>query len=157
MEDFLYGVKSLFSNYLLISAVTGWIAAQIFKVFTGMFKERSFNILTLLFSNGGMPSSHSAAVCALVTAAVIKCGLASAEVAISGVLAMIVINDAMGVRYETGKQAKIINKITKELFSGKAESINTGLKELVGHTPFQVFVGALLGITVGILMSFVML
>lgn len=140
-----------------MSAVAGWLSAQVIKVFTGMFKEKKFNVITLLFSNGGMPSSHSACVCALVTAAVIKCGLASPEVAISGVLAIIVMNDASGVRYETGKQAKIINKIAKELFSGNPESVNTGLKELVGHTPFQVLVGALLGILVGILMSFVLL
>ncbi len=157
MEDFFDAIKALFRNYLLISAVTGWLSAQIIKVFTGMFKERSFNIITLLFSNGGMPSSHSASVCALVTAAAIKCGFASPELAISGVLAMIVMNDALGVRYETGEQAKIINKITKELFSGKPEEINTGLKELVGHTPFQVLVGALLGVLVGILLSLVML
>jgi acid phosphatase family membrane protein YuiD len=64
--------------------------------------------------------------------------------------------DASGVRYETGKQAKILNRITKELFSGKAEEINTGLKELVGHTPFQVFMGFILGIAVAAAMFFIM-
>ena len=64
--------------------------------------------------------------------------------------------DASGVRYETGEQAKILNKITKELFSGKGSEINTGLKELVGHTPFQVLIGAILGIAVAIGLSFLM-
>ena len=64
--------------------------------------------------------------------------------------------DASGVRYETGKQATILNRITKELFSGKAEDINTGLKELVGHTTFQVFMGFLLGVVVAAAMFFIM-
>ena len=92
-----------------------------------------------------------------MAASVIGFGFDSFEVAISGLFAMIVMIDALGVRYETGEQAKIINKITTELFSGRPGEINTGLKELVGHTPFQVLIGALWGITVGILMSFVML
>ncbi|MBO5415409.1 MAG: divergent PAP2 family protein [Clostridia bacterium] len=149
-------VKSLFGNYFIIAPAVAWITAQIIKVFTGMFKERKFNLLTLLFSNGGMPSSHSSAVCALATASVIRFGVASFECALCGLLAIIVMMDASGVRYETGEQAKIINRITKELFSGKTEEINTGLKELVGHTHFQVFMGALLGVAVAILLSFVM-
>ena len=149
-------VKSLFGNYFIIAPAVAWITAQLCKVFTGMFKERKFNLLTLLFSNGGMPSSHSSAVCALATASVIRFGVASFECALCGMLAIIVMMDASGVRYETGEQAKIINRITKELFSGKTEEINTGLKELVGHTHFQVFMGALLGVAVAILLSFVM-
>ncbi len=150
-------IRDIFGNYMLIAPATAWFSAQIIKAFTGMFKNKKFSITALLFSNGGMPSSHSAAVCALVAASVIGFGFDSFEVAISGLFAMIVMIDALGVRYETGEQAKIINKITKELFSGRPEEINTGLKELVGHTPFQVLIGALWGITVGILMSFVML
>lgn len=149
-------IKNLFGNYFIIAPATAWLTAQIIKVFTGMFKKRKFNLITLLFSNGGMPSSHSAAVCALAAGSVIRFGVASFECAICGIFAVIVMMDASGVRYETGEQAKIINKITKELFSGKTEDINTGLKELVGHTPFQVLMGALLGIAVGILLSFVM-
>ena len=149
-------VKDLFTNYLIISSASAWILAQIIKVFTGMFKNRRFSLGVLLFANGGMPSSHSACVTALATSSVILYGFGSYQCAISSVFAIIVMIDASGVRYETGEQAKIINKITKELFSGKSEDINTGLKELVGHTPFQVLVGALLGIAVGIALSFVM-
>jgi acid phosphatase family membrane protein YuiD len=64
--------------------------------------------------------------------------------------------DASGVRYETGKQAQLLNKITRELFQGNAEEFNLGLKELVGHTPFQVMMGAMLGIVVAIAMGFAM-
>ena len=150
-------VRDIFTNYMIISAASAWILAQIIKVFTGMFRDIKFNLRTLLFSNGGMPSSHSAAVTALATSSTILYGLNSFQCAVTSVLAIIVMMDASGVRYETGEQAKILNKITKELFSGRSAEINTGLKELVGHTPFQVFVGALLGITVGIGLSFLMI
>ena len=149
--------REIFTNYMIVSAASAWIIAQIIKVFTGMFREVSFSIRTLLFSNGGMPSSHSAAVTALATSSTILYGFNSFQCAFTSVFAIIVMMDASGVRYETGKQAKILNKITKELFSGKSAEINTGLKELVGHTPFQVFMGAILGIAVGIGFSFFMI
>ncbi len=142
-------IKEFFENYILISAALGWFTAQFLKIFTGLFNTKKIN-LKLIFSNGGMPSSHSSTVLALCTACAVQCGVGSPYFAISGVVAMIVMNDAFGVRYETGEQAKIINRITRELFSGKSEEFNTGLKELVGHTPFQVLMGGLLGIAVAI-------
>lgn len=150
-------IRDIFGNYLIIAPAVAWITAQIIKIFTGLFENRKFSLRTLFFANGGMPSSHSAAVCALATGCAVVFGFASFEVAMSGIFAMIVMIDASGVRYETGEQAKVINKIAKEIFSGRPEEINTGLKELVGHTPFQVLVGAALGVVVGILMSLVML
>ena len=156
MEDTLKFFSDFFSNYILISAIGAWLLAQIFKVFTGMFKARKFSIGVLLFSNGGMPSSHSAAVSALAASTIIVYGVASFECAISTLFAIIVMNDALGVRYETGKQAKVLNKITKELFSGNPAEINTGLKELVGHTPFQVVVGAALGIAFAVVLGLIM-
>jgi acid phosphatase family membrane protein YuiD len=87
-------VKDFFSNYMLMSAIAGWLGAQIIKVFTGMFKERSFNIATLLFSTGGMPSSHSAVVCALSTASVILLGWDAPVTAVCLALAVIVMIDA---------------------------------------------------------------
>ena len=148
-------VKAFFGNYLLMSAIVSWFGAQICKVFTGMFKERKFDIITLFFSTGGMPSSHSAVVCGLATASIISFGWGSAFTAITLVLALVVMVDASGVRYETGKQAEIINKMIKELFSHdkKPEEFNTNLKELVGHTPFQVFVGAIFGIICAVLLA----
>jgi acid phosphatase family membrane protein YuiD len=157
MEAVLKYVRDIFTNYMIISAASAWLIAQIIKVFTGMFKDKKFSITTLLFSNGGMPSSHSAAVTALATASTVLYGFDSFECAVSSVFAVIVMIDASGVRFETGEQAKILNKITSELFSGSSAEINTGLKELVGHTPFQVFVGAMLGIAVGIGFSFFMI
>ncbi len=142
-------IKDFFGNYVLMSAVLGWCIAQFLKIFTGLFNNRKFNILDM-FANGGMPSSHSATVTALCTACAVQGGFGSPYFAISAVLAIIVMNDALGVRYETGEQAKIINRIAKELFSGNGEEFNTGLKELVGHTPFQVLMGALLGIAIAL-------
>lgn len=152
MKDF---IRDLFLNYVLISAALGWFSAQLLKLVGGVITTKKFNI-GLLFSNGGMPSSHSATVLALATACIIQEGVGSPYFAIAAVLAMIVMNDAFGVRYETGKQATIINRITRELFSGNTDEFNTGLKELVGHTPFQVLMGALLGIFVAIVYALIL-
>lgn len=154
MEAVIDSINDFFGNYLLISAMCAWFSAQIIKIFTGVFKNRKINLQILLFSTGGMPSSHSASVTALATSSALKYGFSSPYFAISAILAIIVMIDASGVRYETGKQATIINKIVDELFSGKKEDINLGLKELVGHTPFQVFVGAVLGVAIAVLLYF---
>ena len=147
-------IKAFFGNYLLISAVFGWMIAQFMKIFTGAFSGQGFHIKHM-FANGGMPSSHSSTVLALTTASAVQYGAGSAVFAISAILSIIVMNDAFGVRYETGEQAKILNRITKELFSGKSEDINTGLKELVGHTPFQVLVGAIVGIITALIYGWI--
>ena len=157
LEDDLKIFNDIFGNYMLVSAGLGWLGAQIIKIFTGMFKERKFSLSYLLFSTGGMPSSHSAVVCALTTASILQNGWVSELTAVCIILSLVVMIDASGVRYETGKQAQILNKITKEIFSGDPELANSGLKELVGHTPFQVFIGALYGVLIAILMSFLML
>ena len=81
--------------------------------------------------------------------------LSSNTLCLTSTLSIIVMIDASGVRYETGKQAVFLNKIAKEIFSGKPELVNVGFKELVGHTPLQVFMGAVLGVLVAIGMYFV--
>ncbi len=149
-------VKDFFGNYVLMSAVVGWFMAQLIKVIIAIFDKDNRSLAKIMFSTGGMPSSHSSAVCALCIACALGEGLSSAAFAITLVMAGVVMIDASGVRLETGKQAKLLNKITRELFSGKPEEINSGLKELVGHTPFQVLVGAMLGIAVAVGMAFVM-
>ena len=156
MDAVLNGFKNFFSNYLLVSAMLGWFIAQIIKIFTGLYQDKKRSLRSILFSTGGMPSSHSATVLALTTAAALQEGLGSPIFAVCAILSMVVMIDASGVRYETGKQAVLLNKITKEIFSGKPELMNSGLKELVGHTPFQVTMGALLGFGIGLGMFFVM-
>lgn len=151
--DFFVG---FFTNYLIASALAGWFCAQFAKVMVSIFSKDNVKFSTLFFSNGGMPSSHTATVVSLCVACLIQEGVSSPLFAISLILTAVVIIDALGVRYETGKQAQVINKIVKELFSGKMDEINLGLKELVGHTPFQVFVGGLLGVGVAVVMNLIL-
>ncbi len=157
MEIFWTQIKEFLSNYMLMSAIVAWLVAQIIKIFTGLYQHNNhINLRTLLFSTGGMPSSHSSSVVALTVAAVIRYGLGSPYFAISAILSVIVMIDASGVRYETGKQAVFLNKIAKEIFSKDPQTVETGFKELVGHTPLQVFMGAILGVAVAVIMGFLM-
>lgn len=149
-------VRDLISNYVLASAFFAWLIAQLIKVVTALFEKPRKNLARILFSTGGMPSSHSSSVVALAIACGIYSGLDSPIFAIAFVLSGVVMIDASGVRYETGKQATIIKQITRKIFSDDAEEINSGLKELVGHTPFQVLMGAVLGIVVAVATAFAM-
>ena len=140
----------LLGNQLLVSAVLGWVVAQGLKTLIDFALNKSFNKERLVGS-GGMPSSHSATVCGLTTAAVIKYGVGSFEFAISFVLSMIVMYDAIGVRRETGKQAKLLNSILMENpLKLSAEVLQERLKEYVGHTLLRVVAGALLGVFLAI-------
>jgi acid phosphatase family membrane protein YuiD len=145
----------MFRNYWFVSGGAGWLIAQLLKVLTGMFKERKFSLGTLLFSTGGMPSSHTACVVALTTSSIVACGFASFEFAISFFFAMVVMIDAMGVRRETGEQAKLLNRMVENLFEQNTELVNEDwrkFKELVGHTPIQVLAGAGVGLCVPLLL-----
>ena len=149
-------LKDLVMNFPLVCAGTAWIAAQIFKIFTGVFRLQKFSVNAMLFGTGGMPSSHTAAVCALCTACGLSSGVGTPWFAVSFLLCIIVMRDATGVRYEAGKQAKALNSIIKSLAESKNQSeIDYNLKELVGHTPLQVFFGAVLGIGLPFLMGLI--
>lgn len=145
-------IKDLFTNYMLMSVVAAWFVAQLLKGVTGIFKLKIFTVVEFLFGTGGMPSSHTAAVVALTTSAIIAFGFKSAVFAVSALLAMIVIRDAMGIRHEVGNHAKALNKMIQK--SLDAETTHETLKELVGHTPLQVLMGAVVGVVVAIIMSF---
>lgn len=149
-------IRDLFQNFWLISAVSAWFVAQLLKTLTGMFRDRDFSLITLLFSTGGMPSSHTASVVALSTSAGLTYGLNSFAFAASFMFSMVVMIDATGVRRETGEQAKILNRMMKNLFDSKkigdSEEWNRNLKELVGHTPVQVLAGATVGIIIPVLL-----
>ena len=151
-----YTFRAFITNFPAMCTLAAWFFAQFLKVIVTLFKEKTFKPRLLLFSLGGMPSSHSASVCSLCTACAIEYGFGSASFAISGLLAMVVMTDAMGVRWETGEQSKIINKLVSEIFTGTSEEAETALKELVGHTPIQVFVGAFVGILVPFAMMLIM-
>lgn len=106
-----------------------------------------------------MPSSHSSTVCALATTAGFECGLSSPIFGLAVVFAIVVMTDASGVRRETGRQAVIINELVagfKEMAAEhfRPEFAQERLKELIGHSPIQVQVGALLGIILAVAMHF---
>lgn len=136
----------LFSNKIFWSAVIGWLAAQIIKTLLHMILTRSFQAERLVGS-GGMPSSHSATVCALSASSGLLYGFGSFEFAVTAILAIIVMYDAIGVRRETGRQSKVLNEMI-DLFSHMGEDVSAQekLKEFIGHTPLQVLAGAILGI-----------
>lgn len=143
-------IIEIFNNKLLVASFLGWLIAQILKTIIYVVVNKNFNPERLV-GDGGMPSSHSATVMALTSSAAIIHGFSSFEFAISGVLALIVMHDAMGVRRETGKQAVVINNMMDwfKQFDGTITA-EQRLKEFVGHSPTQVFFGAILGIVVGL-------
>ncbi len=142
MKEF---INSLLSNYMLMAAVTGWLAAQLIKTILYAYLNHDFR-LERMIGSGGMPSSHSSTVVALTTACAFTRGVASPLFAICTIFAIVVMHDAAGVRLETGKQAVILNKILLENpFDWKGEEFEKKLKEYVGHTPLQVLMGAILG------------
>ncbi len=143
MTEFL----DLFSNYILLSALAAWLLAQILKVIFYSIKNHTIN-LERLIGAGGMPSSHT------LTVAVGRLeGLGSPMFAIAFILACVVMYDATGVRRAAGEQAKVLNKL---MFAHSEEDepmdAEKALKEFLGHTPLEVFGGAILGIAVALLL-----
>lgn len=135
----------LSGNRILISSALAWTLAQIIKTLLNFLSTKEFNP-ERLFGSGGMPSSHSATVCALVTAVAIEHGVGDYEFAMAAVFAIVVMYDAMNVRREAGRHAKWINLIQTTLQPDIP--IDRKFKEYLGHTPLQVLMGALLGIFV---------
>lgn len=143
-------LNELFTNRVLLAGIAGWAAAQILKAIIYAVLNKEF-LIERLFGDGGMPSGHSATVSAMAMMSLLHYGAGSFEFAISTMVAIIVMHDAMGVRLETGKQAKIINEMIdllekKDYVMAFSEE---KLKEFVGHTPLQVVAGCVLGMIVG--------
>lgn len=143
--------NSLLDNRILVAAFVAWAVAQVSKTILDLFTQRKL-ILSRLVSSGGMPSSHSALVTGLATATGRVSGVSSAAFAIAVVLASIVMYDAAGVRRAVSIQARILNQMIDEAFQGSPMA-EKRLRELIGHTPIQVLVGAILGIGIGLLMT----
>ncbi|MGN0385458.1 MAG: divergent PAP2 family protein [Lachnospiraceae bacterium] len=138
-------------NSVLICAVCGWAVAQILKTLIHLLFTRKF-VAERLVGSGGMPSSHSATVTSLATATCYIYGANSFEFAIALIFAIVVMYDAMGVRRETGIQAKVLNEILDAFANmGSDMSPQDKLKEFVGHTPLQVLAGAILGILIAVI------
>ena len=158
--NFLQGIVE---NNFLIVAFFSWFIAQSMKVIHTLIRDRTFN-LSRFVGSGGMPSSHSSFVMGLSTSIGLQHGWDSAIFAVSIVFSLVVMYDAAGVRRAVGKQAIIVNKMIDDLQSQRKTRKEKGakrdhppitekrLKELIGHTPVEVFAGAILGIIVANIM-----
>lgn len=133
-------------NKVLVVSLISWSIAQISKVVILLITTKKFDFGRLVGS-GGMPSSHSAFVTALSTGVGIVYGWDSPVFAISIAYAMVVMYDAAGVRRSAGKQAEILNIMIREVIEHKGLK-EERLKELIGHTPIEVIVGAALGVII---------
>lgn len=144
-------IQEIFSNRILIIGVLAWFSAQFLKIVFTAIIEKKWDFSRLFFGLGGMPSSHSSVVTSMATAVGIARGFYSVEFAMCTILAFIVMTDAAGVRRAAGRQAAVLNKIVQDMISvGKAPT-SEKLKELLGHTPFEVIIGALLGVLIALL------
>ena len=143
-------------NLILALSVMAWAIAQILKVVVVLVRKHRLDFRNIL-SSGGMPSSHSAFVCACAAATGNLYGWSSALFAVAAVVAIVVMYDASHVRKAAGEQAKILNYMMEHWTEMKPELFGKELKELLGHTPIQVFAGAVLGVAVGFLGSWLFL
>ena len=135
-------------KYLIVPFAT-WFFIQLFKLIYDLVTTKKFNFKRILGA-GGMPSSHSAVVVALSTMIGKAYGVNSAIFGLSIIFAFVVMYDAAGVRRAAGKQAKLLNKIVQTPGLSNVE-VTERLQEVLGHTPTQVFVGAFIGIIVGLI------
>ncbi|MGB7604295.1 MAG: divergent PAP2 family protein [Lutisporaceae bacterium] len=143
-------IEQIFNNKVLITCVTAWFIAQALKMILTFYKTRKID-LTRFVGAGGMPSSHTSFVMSLATSFGKIYGWSSPLFAMSVCFAIIVMYDAAGVRRAAGYQAKVLNMIIDDLAHHKPLG-NERLKELLGHTPKEVFAGAILGIVITQLM-----
>ena len=135
-------------NAILISAILAWVLAQFSKLLIVLLRERELQ-LGYMTSAGGMPSSHSAIVVALATRIGMEEGVGSPAFAIAFVFAGVVLYDAAGIRRAVSVQARIINRMLEEVRDYQRFN-EKRLLELLGHTPFEVFVGSLLVLLVAL-------
>ncbi len=144
------GILSFIQEYkYIIIPFLVWFGIQLFKLLYDLITTKKFNFKRILQA-GGMPSSHSAVVVSLSTMIAKDVGLNSPIFGVSLIFAFIVMYDAAGVRRAAGKQAKLLNKIV-ETPGLTGVQVSERLVEVLGHTPFQVLVGAFIGIVVGLL------
>ena len=142
-------ISSFLSNKVFWVTFLAWTIAQTLKVLIGVIKEKRFNFRWFV-GTGGMPSSHAAVVSSLAASVGMQYGLDSTIFTIAMVFAFIVIFDAQGFRRSAGKQAGILNKMLDDIY-WKKRMDDERLKELLGHTPIEVFIGIVLGILTSLL------
>ncbi len=154
MNNMMEFLELITVNRILNAVFLGWFSAQLLKTIFNYALTKKWESERLIGS-GGMPSSHSSVVCALSVATLRVCGFESVEFAIAVALASVVMYDAMNVRRAAGEQAKILNQLVEEWIDKINENLHLGtnkkLKELLGHTPYEVLGGALVGTIIGLL------
>ena len=143
-------VNFLTGNLILNLSILAWALAQVLKFVITLVTKHKLDWRHIL-SSGGMPSSHSAFVCACAAAMGYMYGWADPAFTVAAVVAIVVMYDASNVRRAAGEQAKILNYIMDHWTEMKPALFGKELKEFLGHTPFQVLMGGLLGIVVGLL------
>lgn len=145
MNDFLTFVQS---KYIYVPFLL-WFGIQLFKLLYDLVTTKKFNFKRIMGA-GGMPSSHSAVVAGLATLIGKYEGVGSPIFAVSFIMAFVVMYDACGVRRAAGKQAALLNKLV-ETPGLTGVQVSEKLVEVLGHTPIQVFVGALIGVIAGLI------
>lgn len=139
----------LLTNRFLWGAILSSLIAQLIKVVATLVKTGKFDFSRLV-GTGGMPSAHSASVMTLTTMVGLSQGFGSPLFGVVAFFSLITMYDAAGVRKAAGEQARVLNVMVEELMKGHPIS-DVELKELLGHTPKEVLVGALMGIALGVL------
>ena len=145
-------LTDLLHNPYLVTGLSSWFIAQVLKTFLHAIVNKKMD-WKRLFGDGGMPSGHSATVSSLAAICALLHGTGSFQFAATCILAVIVCHDAMGVRLETGKQAIVLNELIKSFETlTKKDLPEVMLKEFVGHTPSQVYMGIFIGIANAVFM-----
>ncbi len=136
----------IITNQALMVPVSAWTIAQLTKMSIALMQGKGLDFRYMV-SSGGMPSAHSAVVTALATTVGMTQGIGSALFGATVILAMIVMYDAAGVRQSVSQQSVVLNRIVRELrLRHSITSLEADMRELIGHTPFQVIVGAVSGL-----------
>lgn len=139
----------VFKNKIFMTTLAAWIIAQTIKVTLGVVRQKKFDFRWFV-GTGGMPSSHTAGASCLATAIGLNHGFDSAYFALAASFALVVMFDAQGVRRASGRQARVLNKITEDIY-WQGRIGEDRLRELIGHTPVEVIAGLVLGIAIAFL------
>ncbi|MDR1736035.1 MAG: divergent PAP2 family protein [Oscillospiraceae bacterium] len=144
--------NAITGNHIINVSVAAFFIAQGLKMLVYVIQYRKFE-WSRVFGSGGMPSSHAATVCALTVTVGRDSGMSTPQFAVAFVLAIIVMYDASNVRRSAGQHAQVLNYIMDNWHEKSSPKIfDKDLKELLGHTPFQVLCGAILGVALGFLL-----
>ncbi|MBP5283540.1 MAG: divergent PAP2 family protein [Treponema sp.] len=157
MSEVIAQLKLFFSNPIVLSCLFSWFCCQVIKTLINLFTSRITSARDffdlLLFRTGSMPSSHSSLVAALTTTVFFMRGLNDELTLVSLCFYLVTIRDAVGVRRASGEQAVKINEMGELLKRNGIDFEFKKIKEVQGHTPFEVFIGSLIGVFFGVLFA----